>query len=102
MTPTEAAIRRSLRRNHAGGRTSASWTLTSSQQVAAGIGEMFTFFSDPANLQRRTPPFLDFTVLTLESLGLRVRCLARRPQYLRGRVGPMREVVAGDFLDSAI
>jgi len=35
----------------------------------------------------------------LESRGLRVRCLARRPEWLRARVGPRTEVVAGDVLD---
>ena len=33
--------------------------------------------------------------------GLRVRCLARRPDELRARVAPEVEVVAGDLLDAA-
>jgi uncharacterized protein YbjT (DUF2867 family)/tryptophan-rich sensory protein len=37
----------------------------------------------------------------LESLGVRVRCLARRPEFLRQRVQPNTEVVAGDVLDPA-
>jgi uncharacterized protein YbjT (DUF2867 family) len=37
----------------------------------------------------------------LQRAGVRVRCLARRPQYLRGRVGPEVEVVEGDCLDPA-
>ena len=37
----------------------------------------------------------------LEALGLRVRCLARRPEHLSGRVGPGTETVAGDVLDRA-
>jgi len=36
----------------------------------------------------------------LESRGVRVRCLARRPEWLRSRVQPRTEVVAGDVLDS--
>lgn len=32
----------------------------------------------------------------LEEAGLSVRCLARRPEALRGRVAPSTEVVAGD------
>lgn len=37
----------------------------------------------------------------LERRGLRVRCLARRPDELKERVGPSSEVVAGDVLDRA-
>jgi uncharacterized protein YbjT (DUF2867 family) len=35
----------------------------------------------------------------LEASGRRVRCLARRPEYLQARVGPGTEVVAGDVFD---
>jgi uncharacterized protein YbjT (DUF2867 family) len=35
----------------------------------------------------------------LEGRGERVRCLARRPEFLRPRVGPATEVVQGDVLD---
>lgn len=35
----------------------------------------------------------------LEARGERVRCLARRPEYLASRVGPQTEVVQGDVLD---
>ncbi|HEY6948282.1 MAG TPA: SDR family oxidoreductase [Gemmatimonadales bacterium] len=35
----------------------------------------------------------------LEAEGRPVRCLARRPEHLRQRVGPATEVVAGDLLD---
>lgn len=34
----------------------------------------------------------------LEKRGLRVRCLARRPEFLAKRFGPMTEVVEGDVL----
>lgn len=37
----------------------------------------------------------------LEEQGARVRCLARRPQYLQARVSAGTEVVGGDVLDSA-
>ncbi len=37
----------------------------------------------------------------LEAGGHRVRCPARRPDYLRPRVGPGTEVVQGDVLDEA-
>jgi uncharacterized protein YbjT (DUF2867 family) len=37
----------------------------------------------------------------LEQRGVRVRCLSRRPEALRGRVGPTTETVAGDAFDRA-
>jgi len=36
----------------------------------------------------------------LEARGVRVRCLARRPEFVRARVGPGTEVVAGDVRDA--
>ena len=38
---------------------------------------------------------------SLEDQGYRVRCLARRPEILKPKVGPSTEVVAGDVLDRA-
>ncbi len=35
----------------------------------------------------------------LQSRGLRVRCLSRRPEFLAARVAPGTEIVAGDVLD---
>jgi len=37
----------------------------------------------------------------LEQRGVRVRCMSRRPEALRGRVGAATETVAGDMLDAA-
>jgi uncharacterized protein YbjT (DUF2867 family) len=37
----------------------------------------------------------------LEEQGRNVRCLARKPEYLRPRVAEMTDVVAGDVLDAA-
>ena len=37
----------------------------------------------------------------LEEQGCRVRCLARRPEFLQARVGPQTEVARGDVLDVA-
>ena len=37
----------------------------------------------------------------LEGKGYKVRCLARRPEYIQGCVGPDTEVVKGDLLDLA-
>ncbi len=36
----------------------------------------------------------------LESDGFRVRCFARRPEALRGRVGPFTEIAEGDIRDA--
>ena len=46
-------------------------------------------------------------LMVLEAKGYRVRCLARRPEYLRPRIGQATEVVAGDVfapetLDAAL
>jgi uncharacterized protein YbjT (DUF2867 family) len=38
---------------------------------------------------------------SLEDQGYRVRCLARRPEILKPKVGPSTEVVTGDVLDRA-
>ena len=40
-------------------------------------------------------------VPVLERAGVRVRCMARRPEFLVGRVGPATEIVRGDCLDRA-
>ena len=37
----------------------------------------------------------------LESQSIPVRCMVRRPENLRARVGPSTEVVAGDTLEPA-
>jgi uncharacterized protein YbjT (DUF2867 family) len=37
--------------------------------------------------------------VALESSGRRLRCLARRPEFLRGKVGRATEVLQGDVLD---
>jgi uncharacterized protein YbjT (DUF2867 family) len=38
---------------------------------------------------------------SLEKQGYRLRCLARRPDFLKPKVAPLTEVVAGDVLDRA-
>ena len=35
----------------------------------------------------------------LEREGYRVRCLARRPEFLKPKVGEVTEIVSGDVLD---
>ena len=39
-------------------------------------------------------------VAALEAKGERVRCLARAPEYLKGRFSPATEIVRGDVLDA--
>lgn len=71
-----------------------------SQWVAAGIDEAFGFFSNAANLDALTPPFLNFTILTqlpivmsqgalieyrLRLLGLPIHWLTRIDEWLPGR-----------------
>jgi uncharacterized protein YbjT (DUF2867 family) len=36
----------------------------------------------------------------IESQGYDVRCLARHPEYLKGKIGPSTELVKGDLLDA--
>ncbi len=41
-----------------------TWTLEREQWVPAGLDETFAFFADAANLERLTPAFLGFSILT--------------------------------------
>ena len=52
-------------------RTVAGFELTSSLRVPRGREEMFAFFSDAHNLERITPGFLKFRVLTPAPIELR-------------------------------
>jgi uncharacterized protein YbjT (DUF2867 family) len=57
---------------------------------------------DPLILLTGATGYVGGRLLTaLEAAGRLVRCLARRPEHLAGRVGPRTEVAAGDVLDPA-
>jgi len=58
--------------------------LTSEQRVGAGLQETFAFFSDAANLQALTPPFLHFSILTPLPIELRTGTLI---EYRLGLMG---------------
>jgi ligand-binding SRPBCC domain-containing protein len=65
MTRKEAAIRtHRFGSPIAGSPSSKNRILASEQWVPAGIGKTFAFFSNPANLQALTPPYLDFQIRT--------------------------------------
>ena len=58
--------------------------LTGEQRVGAGLEEAFTFFSDAANLQALTPPFLHFSILTPLPIQMRTGTLI---EYRLGLMG---------------
>jgi uncharacterized protein YbjT (DUF2867 family) len=60
---------------------------------------METTCSEPRILLTGASGYVGGRLLSrLEKRGLRVRCLARRPEFVAGRVGPRTEVVQGDLL----
>lgn len=61
-----------------------SRVLTSEQRVGAGLEEAFAFFSDAANLQALTPPFLLFSILTPLPIEMRTGTLI---EYRLGLMG---------------
>ena len=51
------------------------WTLEREQWVPAGLEETFAFFADAANLERLTPAFLGFSILTPLPVAMRAGTL---------------------------
>lgn len=51
---------------------SQPFVLHREQVLAAPIDEVFPFFANPENLERITPPFLGFTILTPRPIPMRV------------------------------
>ena len=60
------------------------YQLTTAQWLPRPLPEVFAFFSDAANLQRITPPFLDFRVLTPPPTTMRAGALIDYRLGLRG------------------
>jgi ligand-binding SRPBCC domain-containing protein len=48
-----------------------TYTLTTEQTLRAPIDRTFTFFSNAANLEAITPPFLNFRILTVQPIQMR-------------------------------
>lgn len=65
-------------------RTAAGFELTSSLRVPRGREEAFAFFSDAHNLERITPGFLKFRVLTPAPIELREGVLIDYALRVRG------------------
>ncbi len=65
------------------------------------MSQQFTAVQPPRILLTGATGYVGGRLLkALEASGCRVRCLARRPEFLSARVGPGTEVVQGDVLDS--
>ena len=76
------------------GETGVSQPGTASGAGAAAAGQRVLLTGATGYVGGRLLPLL-------EQAGVRVRCLARRPESLRSKVGPQTEVVAGDVFDEA-
>ena len=60
------------------------YELTTTQWLPRPLPEVFAFFSDAANLQRITPPFLNFRVLTPAPIAMHAGAIIDYRLGLRG------------------
>ena len=58
------------------------YRLTTQQQINLPRSEVFSFFADAMQLERITPPFLDFSVLTPQPIEMRAGLLLDYKLYL--------------------
>ena len=51
------------------------WIITAAQTLPRPFAEVFPFFADAYNLEKLTPPFLNFRVLTPKPIDIRTGCI---------------------------
>ena len=60
------------------------WRLTATQHLSCPLEEVFPFFADAYNLERLTPSFLKFRVLTPRPIEMKPGCIIRYQLKVRG------------------
>lgn len=65
-------------------RIDGGWRLRTSVWLPKPVDQIFPFFADARNLERITPPFLKFTVVTPEPIDMRVGALIDYKLNVRG------------------
>lgn len=62
----------------------AEFTLTSTIDLATGLEDVFAFFQDASNLQRLTPPWVDFAIVSALPIEMKVGALIDYRIRVRG------------------